>query len=227
VNNSANGIGDKRLWVKAYDWVKESIFSGKLEEGLPLSENMLAQEVKMSRTPIREALRKLAQDGFVMLVPGKGAIVSATSIDDVREIYEIRRLLEPYAARTAVYRIPDGFIDEIEEKWEDTVSKLRDGCEINLSDVAALDMSFHSSLIRYTANGRLRDAMLPYNAQIERFQLLSAKSLSNLMETTKQHLNLIECIRKRDGDELACQLLKHIISSEENVMRLYLPGRAN
>jgi DNA-binding GntR family transcriptional regulator len=222
-----NGINDKRLWVKAYDWVKENLFSGTLEEGAPLSENMLAQEVKISRTPIREALRQLAQDGFITLVPGKGAFVSSTTIDDVREIYEIRRLLEPYAARTAVYRIPDSYIDEIEEKWKETVSNLTDGRNINLSDVAALDMSFHSALIRYTANGRLRDAMQPYNAQIERFQLLSAKSLSNLMETTKQHLNLIECIRRRDGDELACQLLSHIISSEENVMKLYLPGRGN
>jgi DNA-binding GntR family transcriptional regulator len=219
-----NGINDKRLWVKAYDWVKKSVFNGDLEEGAPLSENMLAQEVEISRTPIREALRKLAQDGFIVLVPGKGAFVSSVTVDDVREIYEIRKLLEPYAARTAVYRIPGSYLDEIEEKWKDVITNLTEGRDINLSDVAALDMSFHSALIRYTANGRLRDAMLPYNAQIERFQLLSAKSLSNLLETTKQHLNLIKCIRKRDGDELACQLLEHIISSESNVMKLYLPG---
>jgi DNA-binding GntR family transcriptional regulator len=218
-----NGNGDSRLWVRAYDWVKSGIFSGGLEDGAPLSENMLAQEIKISRTPIREALRKLAQDGYITLVPGKGAFVSSVSVDDVREVYEIRKLLEPYAARTAVYRIPASYIEEVERKWRETESILTDGHEINWSSVATLDVSFHSSLTRYTANGRLRDTMLPYNAQIERFQLLSAKSLSNLMETTKQHLNLIECIKKKDGDELANQLLQHIISSEENVMKLYVP----
>ncbi|MDR0652535.1 MAG: GntR family transcriptional regulator, partial [Synergistaceae bacterium] len=68
-------VRDNRLWLKVYEWIKGGIFSGALADGTPLSENMLAQETGISRTPIREALRVLAQDGFVVLVPGKGAFV--------------------------------------------------------------------------------------------------------------------------------------------------------
>ncbi|MDR3254309.1 MAG: GntR family transcriptional regulator [Synergistaceae bacterium] len=214
-------VKDSRLWTKAYEWVKDSVLNGGLEDGEPLSESRLATLVNISRTPIREAFRALARDGYVNLIPGKGAFVSAISVEDVKEIYEVRKLLEPFAARSAVRYIPEALIAEIEDRWREKETKLKDGREVSLREIAALDMEFHAAITKYTQNERIRNILSPYNAQIERFQLLSAKSLSNLFDTIGQHLDLVERIKKRDGGEIACLLLKHIESSEENILRLY------
>lgn len=216
-----NIVKDNRLWTKAYKWVKDSVLNGDLEDGEPLSESRLAMLVNISRTPIREAFRALARDGYVKLIPGKGAFVSAISMEDVKEIYVVRKLLEPFAARSAVRYIPESVLAEIEDRWREKETKLRDGHEVGLREIAALDMEFHSVITKYSQNGRIRKILSPYHAQIERFQLLSAKSLSNLFDTIGQHIDLVECIKKRDSDEIANLLLRHIKSSEENIMRLY------
>ena len=109
---------DNRLPQRAYEWIKDAILEGRLKEGEPLSENRLAQEISISRTPIREALRNLEQDGFVRMVPGKGAFVAGISMEDVKEIYDIRILLEPLAARTAADRIPPEALDAAARDWE-------------------------------------------------------------------------------------------------------------
>ncbi|GHS88926.1 GntR family transcriptional regulator [Synergistales bacterium] len=218
-----NTIKNDRLWIKAYDWIKKEIFNGSLKEGMPLSESMLAQEVKISRTPIREALSVLERHGYVTLVSGKGAFVSSISMDVVREIYEIRRLLEPYAARTAIYHIPDDLLDSAEKNWLRIQSLIENGIEVNWPGVASLDKDLHVMVTMHTANRHIRDILLPYNAQMERFQLLSAKALANVEETTRQHLSIIACIKKKDENELAELLLEHIISSENNIRKLYSP----
>ena len=97
---------DKAVWIKAYDWIKDGVDAGRLKMGEPLPETWLANEVGVSRTPVREALRVLEQDGYIKIVPLKGAFVSEISLEDVREIYDIRKLLEPFAALTAANRMP-------------------------------------------------------------------------------------------------------------------------
>ncbi|MDR2529370.1 MAG: GntR family transcriptional regulator [Synergistaceae bacterium] len=218
-----NGAEDNKLWVKAYEWVKNGIFNGSLNEGMPLSEGMMARKINISRTPIREALRILERDGYVSLVPGKGAFISSVSMEVVREIYEIRRLLEPYAARTAVRRIPENLLREAEEQWLKIQATLEKGGKIDWPKIASLDKDLHIMITAHTANGQIRNILLPYNARVERFQLLSAIALSNLRETVQQHLDIIACIKARDENELAELLLEHIISSEKNIRRLYSP----
>jgi DNA-binding GntR family transcriptional regulator len=216
-------VRDNRLWLKVYEWIKSGIFNGVLADGAPLSENMLAQETGISRTPIREALRVLAQDGFVTLVPGRGAFVAEITLESIREIYEVRRLLEPIAARTAVMRIPDDYLDRVASKWFEIRYMISERHPVEWGEIAELDKEFHLMITTNAANRRIRDILIPYAAQVERFQLMSAKALSNVEETARQHLQLIDCIRNRDGDELAGLMAEHIISSEENVMKMFNP----
>lgn len=114
-----NSFKDNRLWVKAYNWIKNAIDDGYLKVGEPLSENRLSKEIGVSRTPVREALRALTQEGYVDIVPGRGAFVSELSLEDAKEIYDIRRLLDPFAALSAIQRIPDDEIGALEKAWRD------------------------------------------------------------------------------------------------------------
>jgi DNA-binding GntR family transcriptional regulator len=215
-------VQDNRLPQRAYEWIKDAILDGRLREGEPLSENRLAQEIDISRTPVREALRALEQDGFIRTVPGKGAFVTGISMEDMKEIYDIRILLEPLAARTAADRIPAEKLRDAEERWLDLRERHRRGEEIAWKEVSTQDHSLHDMIIEYSSNNRLRQILLMLHAQIERFQLLSARSLADVAESIAQHLEILDCLKLRDREAIQALLTEHIRSSEENILNKYL-----
>ena len=211
---------ERASWTKAYEWIRDEIESGELEMGTPLPENQLAKEIGVSRTPIREALRSLEQDGYVKIIPQKGAFVSEISLEDLKEIYDIRKLLEPFAALSAVNRIPDGEIDEMERGWK-ALKKAALSGEVSLSKVSEMDLLLHMTITKYATNKRIGAIITTYHAQIQRFQKLSAQSLANIHETIGQHLEILEKLRERDARGLSSLLYEHIAKSESNIMKDY------
>ena len=211
---------EKASWTKAYEWIRDAIESGELEMGTPLPENLLGREIGVSRTPIREALRSLEQDGYVKIIPQKGAFVSEISLEDLKEIYDIRKLLEPFAALSAVNRIPEEEIDEMEKGWK-ALKKAALAGEVDLTRVSEMDLLLHLTITKYATNKRIGAIITTYHAQIKRFQKLSAQSLSNIHETIGQHLEILEKLRERDARGLSSLLYEHIAKSESNIMKDY------
>ena len=211
---------EKASWTKVYEWIRDAIESGELEMGTPLPENLLAREIGVSRTPIREALRSLEQDGYVKIIPQKGAFVSEISLEDLKEIYDIRKLLEPFAALSAVNRIPEEEIDEMEKGWK-ALKKAALAGEVDLTRVSEMDLLLHLTITKYATNKRIGAIITTYHAQIKRFQKLSAQSLSNIHETIGQHLEILEKLRERDARGLSSLLYEHIAKSESNIMKDY------
>lgn len=211
---------EKASSTKAYQWIRDAIESREIKMGAQLPENQLARKIGISRTPIREALRSLEQDGYVKIIPQKGAFVSEISFDDLKEIYDIRKLLEPFAALSAVNRIPEEEIDEMERGWE-SLKKTTASKEISLSQVSEMDLLLHMTITKYAANKRIGAMITTYHAQIKRFQKLSAQSLANIQETIGQHLEILEKLRERDANGLSSLLYDHIAKSESNIMKDY------
>ena len=211
---------EKASWTKAYEWIRDAIESGELEMGTPLPENLLAREIGVSRTPIREALRSLEQDGYVKIIPQKGAFVSEISLEDLKEIYDIRKLLEPFAALSAVNRIPEEEIDEMERGWK-ALKKAALAGEVDLTRVSDMDLLLHLTITKYATNKRIGAIITTYHAQIKRFQKLSAQSLANIHETIGQHVEILEKLRDRDARGLSSLLYEHIAKSESNIMKDY------
>lgn len=212
---------DKSSWIRAYNWIKDTIESGELERGTPLSENYLAGKIGISRTPIREALRFLEQDGFVTIVPTKGAFVSEISLEDVKEIYDIRKLLEPFASLSAVSRVPEEEINTMENGWNEIKKRVEEGVGIEWSQISDMDYCLHFTITKYSANKRISAILSSYHSQIKRFQLLSAESLADVKNTINQHVDLLECLRERDSKKFAECLYEHIVKSEENILKDY------
>lgn len=211
---------EKASWTKAYEWIRDAIESREIEVGAPLPENQLAREIGISRTPIREALRSLEQDGYVKIIPQKGAFVSEISLEDIKEIYDIRKLLEPFAALSAVNRIPEEEIDEMERGWK-ALKKAAVAGDVDLARVSEMDLLLHMTITKYAANKRIGAIISTYHAQIKRFQKLSAQSLSDIHETIGQHLEILEKLRERDARGLSSLLYEHIAKSESNIMKDY------
>jgi len=217
----AHKTNDKSSWLRAYNWVKDAIESGELEMGSPLPENYLAEKISVSRTPVREALRFLEQDGFVTIVPTKGAFVSEISLEDVKEIYDIRKLLEPFASLSAVNRVPEEEIDVMEKGWIEIQKMVDEGNLIDWNQISDMDYCLHFTIIKYSINKRISMILSSYHSQIKRFQLLSAESLADVKNTIKQHVDLLECLRERDSKKFSTQLHEHIVKSEDNILKDY------
>lgn len=217
----AHKTNDKSSWLRAYNWIKYAIESGELEMGAPLPENYLAEKIGVSRTPVREALRFLEQDGFVTIVPTKGAFVSEISLEDVKEIYDIRKLLEPFASLSAVNRVPEEEIDLMEKVWIEIQKMVDEGNLIDWNQISDMDYCLHFTIIKYSINKRISTILSSYHSQIKRFQLLSAESLADVKNTIKQHVDLLECLRERDSKKFSTQLHEHIVKSEDNILKDY------
>ena len=113
------------LSEQAYNQIKDAICAGRIAPGDILSESRLAEDLGMSRTPVREALRSLASEGFLEIKNGVGAYVKSLSSKDMENLYEIRCLLEMQAIKTSIYRITDQEIDDMERRFQ----AVYDACE--------------------------------------------------------------------------------------------------
>ncbi len=209
------------VWLKAYDWIKDRIDSGQLKMGEPLPETFLAKEIDVSRTPIREALRVLEQDDYVKIIPQKGAFVSEISLEDVREIYDIRKLLEPFAALSAANRIPDAKIAEMDIEWGGISKQTSEGHPIDIARLSDMDLDLHFTISKYATNKRISAILDNYHVQIKRFQRLSMQSLADIQNSVDQHIIIIECLKERNPKKLHKCLYDHVVNSEGFILKDY------
>lgn len=215
LNSSRNKIS---MYLEAYEGIKEAIINLHLSPGEFLSENNLAKALDMSRTPVREALKKLSNEGLVQIIPGKGVSVAPVSIKDLKEIYEIRKSLECLALNTSLNRITTEELDELESKWMNLISLLKNNEDVDWRQVSRYDNQLHSMIVNKCDNDRLKDFVKILKQQILRYQVMAAKALGNAEETVNQHLKIIELMKKRDLESLKVLLEEHFDSSEQSII---------
>ncbi|MEW6663067.1 MAG: GntR family transcriptional regulator [Bacillota bacterium] len=203
----------------AYVQIKEAIIYAKFKPGDYLSENMLADVLEMSRTPVREALKELANENLVEIVPGRGACVKEISLKDIKEIYELRKVLECLAAESAVSNITDTEIEELENAWLSIQSKVQQKEQVEWEIVSRCDNKLHNLLIDKCNNSHLKNFMSVLNQQIFRYQLLTAQTLGDVENTIQQHLEIISLLKERNTEQLLPLLRQHIESAQEIVVK--------
>lgn len=194
--------------------IREAIKNGSLQPRERLMEIQLADELGVSRTPVREALRKLELEGFIVMVPRKGAYVSDLTMKDVADVFEIRAALEGLAAALAAERITE---EELENMERLLVEK---GEAINLDDIGklvAVDTKFHEVMYQASRNERLSAIISNLREQIQRFRLTSLSIPGRKEDSLREHRNLLEAIQARDI-QLARQLAQEHIENAENVL---------
>lgn len=194
--------------------IREAIMNGSLQPRERLMEIQLAEELGVSRTPVREALRKLELEGFIVMVPRKGAYVSDLSMKDIADVFEIRAALEGLAGGLAAERITE---EELEAMERMLVEK---GEAINKNDIDKLvevDTKFHEAMYKASRNERLFPIISNLREQIQRFRLTSLSVPGRKQESLEEHRNILEAIQARDV-QLARQLAQEHIENAENVL---------
>jgi DNA-binding GntR family transcriptional regulator len=194
--------------------IREAIKNGTLQPRERLMEIQLADDLGVSRTPVREALRKLEQEGFIVMVPRKGAYVSDLSMKDVADVFEIRAALDGLAGGLAAERITEDELDLMERML------VEKGEAINQHDIDKLveaDTRFHEAMYMASRNERLSNIISNLREQIQRFRLTSLSVPGRSEDSLKEHRQILEAIQARDI-QLARQLAQEHIENAETVL---------
>lgn len=202
----------KPLRELVFESLREAIISGQLSPGERMMEIQLAEEMGVSRTPVREAIRKLELEGLVVMIPRKGAYVSGLSLKDVADVFEIRGALEGLAAELAADRITDEELENLERYLVKISEDIEQG---DLSRVVETDTDFHTLLYQASRNNRLSQIINNLREQIQRFRTTSLSLPGRMKVALEEHRKIVEAISSRDG-ELARKLAKEHIENAEN-----------
>jgi DNA-binding GntR family transcriptional regulator len=205
----------KPLRELVFESLRESIISGMLNPGERLMEIQLAEEMGVSRTPVREAIRKLELEGLVVMIPRKGAYVAGLSLKDIADVFEIRGALEGLAAELAAERATEEELEELERYLVRISEEIETGGD--LDKVVEIDTDFHTLLYKASRNNRLSQIINNLREQIQRFRTTSLSYPGRMKAAVEEHRRIVEAISARDG-ELAHKLAQEHIENAENSM---------
>lgn len=203
-------IGDSlSLKDKAYATIKEAILSLKLRPGTPLVETQLAEEMGISKTPVRAALEELEREGFVTRILFKGTYVTEVTVKDLVEIFQLRAVLEGLAARLATPLFSPQELDQIARNLTASEAALAEG---NLVRCSKLGKSLHDAIIDKADNRRLALIIRNLDDHVQRFRMLSDQIGGRLNKSVKEHRRVLEALRRRDPDGAEQAMRGHLHS---------------
>lgn len=207
------------LRERLYETLKEDILLNKYEPGEELQIDKLAQEFGVSTTPIREALVRLEGDGLVVSIPNRGVQVAPISLDDVRNLYEVRRLLEPYVAKIAARYCEEGEVEALYEKLVHLIEGPTD-----LAAYINADLELHELMSQHLRNTLLKDILNQVDQHSIRVRYLAESSAGGLRPevvelVTREHLKILDAIRKRDEEKAAAATLQHLTNAEARTLK--------
>jgi len=194
--------------------IRDSIIEGKIKPGERLMEPDVAKTLGVSRTPLREAFLQLESEGFLMVNPRKGALVTETSSKDAKETYEIKGAMEALAARLAADNITDDQIDEIidiNKKMESIAqSKKKD-----YKSFLELNSLFHQKIYECGGNSKLSRMINTLRNQTLRYNYIYLSLLSHLDESVAEHSEIINALKNRKPEEAEAYVKKHNDSARQ------------
>lgn len=202
------------LSSKVYHILEENILSGKYKPNEELKEKAIGDELCVSRTPVREALRQLELQGLVTITPNRGAQVVGISREDMYDILEIRSMLEGYCAQKAARHASDEQVAELEEIVYLTDFHVQRG---NAEQVFEEDNRFHETLYRASGSKILEHVLSNFHHYLQRVRKVTLASGTRAAFSNDEHKAIVQAIRAHDG-ELAKKLANdHIMNTIKNI----------
>ena len=206
----------KKDGLELVDLLRRAIISGEYKPRERLVENELAQKYAVSRTPVREAIRKLELEGFVVMIPRRGTYVADISIKDITEIYEVRTCLDVLAAGLAAERITDEELDTMNVYLHEIGQHV---ANMDINKIVEVDTAFHDVLYNASRNERLRSIINNLREQLTGIRGRSMSYPGRLVETMDEHRNLVDAIASRDVERAQHAARVHIENAEHTLLR--------
>lgn len=185
------------LRERIVDFIKDAVVTGRLKPGERVPEQEIAESFGISRTPIREAFRQLESEGFLTVVPRKGAVVSPITDKDVSEFYAIKSLLEGHAAKTACAKLTPKEIRKLESLNANMERCAEKG---DVKGFFRLDNQFHDTFLKACGNEKLYSLIHHLVQQFERFRITAMSLPGRMQNSVKQHAEIIEAFKNNDDN---------------------------
>ena len=198
-----------------FNTLRQAILRGELKPGERLMEIQLANKLGVSRTPIREAIRKLELEGLVLMIPRKGAEVAEITEKSLRDVLEVRRALEELAVQLVCEKITQEQIEELKVAAKEFQNTLKDG---DITKIAEADVRFHDVIYMATDNQKLILLLNNLREQMYRFRVEYLKRKEVHPQLIAEHEEIIEMIEKREKDTAIKVVCEHIDNQVEAVI---------
>ena len=206
----AEGINNK-----AYKYLYGAILSNELPLGSPISELEVAGKLGISRSPVREALKRMEAEGLVNHFPSRGTFVSQISLKDIEDIFDMRSLFELYALQTAYRTISDELIGDIEKLFLALNEKSTP------EEYYKANQILHSTIINHGGNRRVEAFYKMLNAQMAIVMRISSKDPKHFVESRKAHLEIVRAVKARDLPTAERLLGEHIKSIKVRTVEMH------
>lgn len=205
----------------AYERIKDAIRHGMLQPGEPLSEPRLSKLLGISRTPVREALQVLAQEGLVQVIPGRAITVAAPSLQDTLNIIQIRSIVEPELVHLATEAISATELESLRR----VLAEMEDA--VRLGDRQAwsiADTRFHELISAACPNQLLGELAIQMRNRVSFIPLDTQSSPDRLAACTAEHRHIVEAMAGRDAEGAEQATRDHIMKLWESAFRRLVPG---
>ena len=207
---------------KAAKKIRNLILTGKFPPGLHLKEEELAEICQVSRTPIRDAVRALAVEDYVQIIPNHGTFVSEWPDDDIEDIFQLRAVLESHGARRAANRASPEQIMEMREQVRAINSMLSGNKGIDRDLFLEANNTFHKVLREAAQSPRLKVMISRLISQPVVSRTAMSYERSDLKRSNEHHAELVEAIAAKDGDWAHSVMTSHILAALQIYKRFYL-----
>ena len=197
-----------------FNTLRQAILRGELKPGERLMEIQLANKLGVSRTPIREAIRKLELEGLVLMIPRRGAEVAEITEKSLRDVLEVRRALEELSVQLACARITDEQIAELKEAAKEFERVLKSG---DVTSYAEADVKFHDIIYHATDNQRLIALLYNLREQMYRYRVEYLKRKEVHEKLLAEHQYIIEMLEQRNQEKAMEAICKHVDNQVETV----------
>lgn len=198
-----------------FNTLREAILTGELEPGEHLMEVKLANKLGVSRTPIREAIRKLELEGLVVMTPRRSAEVAKITKEDLTDVLEVRRVLESLAIELCCKNRTDEDIALLKENLKRFKSCINKN---SVTEIATTDVQFHEIIYNSTGNRRLNQILYNLREQMYRYRLEYIKDRQTRHNLILEHEEIISSIEERDVERAKRAILIHIDKQEETIL---------
>lgn len=199
-----------------FNTLRRAILKGELKPGERLMEITLADKLGVSRTPIREAIRKLELEGLVVMAPRKGAKVASITERDLNDVLEVRKGMEVLAISLACKRITGEELEKLETIGQSFQKLIESG---NLTELAEMDVKFHDTIYQATNNQRLVQLLNNLREQMYRYRMEYLKDIAVRRTLAEEHKAICRALRERDEQQAEEYVSIHIDNQQKAIIR--------
>ncbi len=201
---------------KVYDVIRNDILNGHIAPGERVIETRLAEQIKTSRTPVREALHMLEREGFLEAIPRVGYQVKQITWDEIEEICEIRAVNECLAARWAMQRMTPKELQALEENLSISEAEVEQG---NPRSFVEFDAEFHEILARASGSERLLELCQMLRRHMLRYRIESIFRKENVLRAIEGHKTIVAYIQRKEEDGVEMAIKQHLEQSKRDIQR--------